>query len=67
MQRGAAATTIVLVLDFFGGFVCLKAFGVARVRLELCDGGSNALQTFSGMRIALGCDVQSSRTNQHAD
>ena len=44
MQRGVAATTIILVLDFFGGFACLKAFGVARVRHELCDGESNALQ-----------------------
>ena len=52
MQRGIAATTIV-VLDFFGGFACLKAFGVARVRHELCDGESNALQAFSGMASSL--------------
>jgi hypothetical protein len=46
MQCGAAATTIVFVLDFFGGFVCLKAFGVARVRLELCDAEATPSKPF---------------------
>jgi hypothetical protein len=45
-KKARLSWILVLVLDFFGGFACRKALGVARVRHELCDGESNALEAF---------------------
>jgi hypothetical protein len=66
LQRSVAATTIVLVLNLFEGFACLKAFWVARVRYEFLRRRKKRIQAFSEMRTALGCNVERSTPNEHA-